>query len=126
MSPQGRGSSHDEEILGKAYDARLMRRLWRYVRPHGRWVGLSVLVLLAESAAQLAQPYILKIAIDGYIAKRTLDGLGTLALLLSAAPAMPQTSDGEDAAAQLHPYVPPASASASTFHKSDAALESSW
>lgn len=81
MRPQGRGSSHDEEILGKAYDARLMRRLWRYVRPHGRWVGLSVLVLLAESAAQLAQPYILKIAIDGYIAKRTLDGLGTLALL---------------------------------------------
>jgi ATP-binding cassette subfamily B protein len=81
VRPQGRGSSHDEEILGKAYDARLMRRLWRYVRPHGRWVGLSVLVLLAESAAQLAQPYILKIAIDGYIAKRTLDGLGTLALL---------------------------------------------
>ena len=85
MKPGSGGPSHDEEVLGKAYDARLMRRLWGYVRPHRGLVGLSVVVLLLESAAQLAQPYIMKIAIDGYIANRTLDGLGSLAVLFLAA-----------------------------------------
>lgn len=56
------------------------------------------------------------------LTKKSVSGLvlGTLALLLSAAPAMPQTSDGEDAAAQLHPYVPPASASAAAPAKAPA------
>ena len=30
----------DDEILGRAYDARLMRRLWAFTRPHGAWLGL--------------------------------------------------------------------------------------
>ena len=39
-------SIHDEATLGKAYDARLMRRLWGYVKPHRRLVVAS-LVLIA-------------------------------------------------------------------------------
>jgi ATP-binding cassette subfamily B multidrug efflux pump len=74
-------SIHEEEVLGKAYDARLIRRLWGYVRPHHGLVALSVALLLAVSAAQLVQPYIIKVAIDGYIAKKSLDGLGSLAVL---------------------------------------------
>ena len=83
---RGRGqrpasSIHDEQTLGKAYDARLIRRLWTYVRPHRTLVAVSVVLLLAVSAAQLVQPYIIKVAIDDYIEKNTLDGLGLLATL---------------------------------------------
>ena len=41
------GLHHDEEALGKAYDARLMRRLWHYVRPYRGQVALTLLLLLA-------------------------------------------------------------------------------
>ena len=43
-------------------------RLWHYVRPHRALVALSLLLLLAVSAAQLVQPYLIKIAIDEHIA----------------------------------------------------------
>jgi ATP-binding cassette subfamily B protein len=74
-------SIHDEQTLGKAYDARLIRRLWTYVRPHRGLIAISVVLILAGSAAQLVQPYIIKVAIDDYIAKNTTDGLGVLAAL---------------------------------------------
>ena len=34
MSPVG-GTEHEDEIVGKAYDARLLGRVWRFTRPHG-------------------------------------------------------------------------------------------
>jgi ATP-binding cassette subfamily B multidrug efflux pump len=78
-------SVHDEETLGKAYDARLIGRLWQYVRPHGGLVSLSLLLMLAVSAVQLVQPYFIKVAIDEHIARGRLEGLGSLALLFCAA-----------------------------------------
>jgi len=85
MRPSAPPSIHEEERLGKAYDARMVRRLWSYVRPHRGLVLLSMVLLLAVSAAQLAQPYLVKVAIDGYIAKRSLDGLGGVAALFLVA-----------------------------------------
>jgi ATP-binding cassette subfamily B protein len=76
---------HDEKALGKAYDARLIRRLWSYVRPYRGLVLLSLLLLLAVSAAQLVQPYLIKLAIDNHILGDSRDGLGTLAVLFLAA-----------------------------------------
>ena len=61
-------SFHDEEILGKAYDARLMRRLLGYLRPHKAYVACALLALVCDAAFQLAPPYLVKIAIDRYIA----------------------------------------------------------
>jgi ATP-binding cassette subfamily B protein len=78
-------SVHEEEVLGKAYDAKLIGRLWRYVRPHGGLVSLSLLLMLAVGAVQLVQPYLIKLAIDDHISTRRLDGLGILALLFLAA-----------------------------------------
>ena len=78
-------SVHEEEVLGRAYDSRLVRRLWGYVRPHRALVGLSLWLLFLESAVQLVQPYLIKIAIDDHIAQRRLDGLGGIALLFLAA-----------------------------------------
>lgn len=72
---------HDEEALGRAYDARLIRRILPYVRPHRRLLGLSMLFLLLISAAQLSQPYILKLVIDGPLATGDLGALPALTLL---------------------------------------------
>jgi ATP-binding cassette subfamily B protein len=77
-------SIHDEEILGKAYDARLMRRLLQYLRPYWRSVVLALVAIIAGSAASLAQPYLVKIAIDRYIAAGRLDGLNGLAAVYLA------------------------------------------
>jgi ATP-binding cassette subfamily B multidrug efflux pump len=72
-------SAHEDEVLGKAYDARLMRRLLTYLRPYWRDVAVALAAIIAGAAAQLAQPYLVKLAIDRFIAVRRLDGLGWLA-----------------------------------------------
>ena len=77
-------SDHDDEILGKAYDARLMRRLLQYLRPYWRQVGVALGAIVVGSAASLAQPYLIKVAIDRYIAAGRLDGLDRIALLYLA------------------------------------------
>ena len=54
------GFFHEDEILGKAYDGRLMRRLLRYVRPYMVWVIVSLLLLLVLSATQVIPPLLAK------------------------------------------------------------------
>lgn len=66
---------HEDEILGKAYDARLMRRFFGYVRPYRRALVLGVLLLLGTSLADLAGPLIVGWAIDNYIRTPRPDGL---------------------------------------------------
>lgn len=70
----------DDEILGKAYDARLMARILRYLRPYWKLLLLSLTFLLLHTATQLLGPYITKVAIDRYIASRDLHGLDWMAL----------------------------------------------
>jgi ATP-binding cassette subfamily B protein len=70
----------EEEVLGKAYDGRLMRRLLGYLRPYKRLVAAALGALVGGSALALAQPYLIKIAIDRYIAQRDLAGLNVVAL----------------------------------------------
>ena len=77
-------SFHEEEVLGKAYDARLMRRLLAYLRPHAWYVGGALLALVGDAVTQLAPPYLVKIAIDRYIAQGDLAGLNTIALVYLA------------------------------------------
>jgi ATP-binding cassette subfamily B protein len=77
-------SIHEEEILGKAYDARLMRRLLRYLRPYTRQVAIALAAIISASVLQLAQPYLMKIAIDRYIATGDFAGLDRIALAVLA------------------------------------------
>ena len=77
--------SYQEEILGKAYDLRLIRRLWRYIRPYKRLFFFAMLLLPLQQAFGLAQPYLMKIGIDRYIAQGDLSGLQAVALLFLAA-----------------------------------------
>jgi ATP-binding cassette subfamily B protein len=72
---------HDDEILGKAYDARLMRRLLAYLWPYRAQVFLTFVAILIGAGASLAQPYLVRIAIDDHIAAGSLEGLGRLASL---------------------------------------------
>jgi len=71
----------EEQALGKAYDARLIRRLWHYIRPYRRDFWLSVACLPAISVFALTQPYVLKVAIDRYIATRDTRGLALMGVL---------------------------------------------
>src|SRR5438094_4959566 len=72
---------HEDEVLGKAYDARLMRRLLQYLRPYWRQVGIAFVAIIVGSTASLAQPYLIKTAIDRFIAAGRLAGLDRLAAL---------------------------------------------
>ena len=74
-------SHQDEEVLGKAYDARLMQRLLGYLRPHRLAVMGALASIVGHSVLQLAQPYLTKLAIDRHITAGDLTGLGELALL---------------------------------------------
>lgn len=55
---------HEEEALGKAYDARLMRRLLKYLAPYWWLVGVAVSILAAASALETVGPWLTKIALD--------------------------------------------------------------
>ena len=70
-----RPDDHDE-ILGKAYDARLMARLWAVTRPHKRLVLVSLVLFPLTAAAELLQPYLVKVAIDHHILAGDWRGLG--------------------------------------------------
>jgi len=76
-------TSHDD-VLGKAYDARLMRRLVGYLRPHVGAVAVAFVAILIGSLTELAQPWLTQQAIDRYIASGDLGGLARLALAFVA------------------------------------------
>ncbi|MEO8632263.1 MAG: ABC transporter transmembrane domain-containing protein, partial [Chloroflexota bacterium] len=58
------GFVHEDEILGKAYDARLTQRLIGYLAPYKVWVIVALVLLLAMSLAQIAPPIIAKFIVD--------------------------------------------------------------
>ena len=76
---------HEEELLGKAYDSRLMARLLTYLGPYRASVVVAFILILAISALRLVGPYLTKVAIDDYIAEGDLAGLNLIAGLYIAA-----------------------------------------
>jgi ATP-binding cassette subfamily B protein len=57
----------EEEVLAKAYDSRLMRRLLGYLRPYAGYITVSLLFLFVYSALQVCGPLLTKIAVDRYL-----------------------------------------------------------
>ena len=57
----------DEEIKGKAYDSKLMKRLIQYAKPYWKLLLLSMLLLVLITGLELLNPYLLKVSIDDYI-----------------------------------------------------------
>jgi ATP-binding cassette subfamily B multidrug efflux pump len=64
------GAFQEEEALGKAYDARLMKRLLEYLRPYRGYVALAVAILMVASFLQVVGPWLTRIAIDDAIPNR--------------------------------------------------------
>lgn len=77
-------SPYEEDILGRAYDHRLMRRLLGYLRPYRSRVALAIAVVLLDAVAQLAGPWLTMQAIDNGIRHRDLGYLDRVALLYLA------------------------------------------
>jgi ATP-binding cassette, subfamily B, multidrug efflux pump len=60
--------AQEEEVLGKAYDSRLMRRLLTYLRPYRWQVGVAIVSIILKSFADVLGPYLVKVAVDRYLA----------------------------------------------------------
>ena len=79
MPPANQDPIQEEEALGRAYDARLMRRLLRYLKPY-RWLVLvAVLLLILASGLHVVGPWLTKILLDEAIPARDRRLLGILA-----------------------------------------------
>jgi len=58
----------EEEVLGKAYDSRLMKRLLTYLRPYKWQVAVALIAIVFKAFADVLGPYLTKIAVDKYLA----------------------------------------------------------
>lgn len=72
----------EEEVLGKAYDAKLMKRLLSYLKPYKHFVIFAILLNIIVAAIGPVRPYLTKIAIDDYIANSDYNGLLLISILL--------------------------------------------
>jgi len=59
--------AQEEEVLGKAYDSRLMRRLLTYLRPYRWQVAVAMVAIFLKSFCDILGPYLVKVAIDRYL-----------------------------------------------------------
>ncbi|MFQ5904916.1 MAG: ABC transporter ATP-binding protein, partial [Candidatus Binatia bacterium] len=75
--------SHSEEVFGKAYDLRLISKFWQFIAPYRGLFWFSLILLPLQQIFGLAQPYIMKVAIDRYIAGENLWGLGGMGVLFA-------------------------------------------
>jgi ABC-type multidrug transport system fused ATPase/permease subunit len=83
-----RGALEDfgsKDVDGAAFNWPILRRMLRYLRPYGWQMGSALLATLVQTAATLAIPYLVKIAIDQHITNGNLPGLGLTALEIGAA-----------------------------------------
>ena len=60
--------AQEEEVLGKAYDSRLMRRLLIYLRPYRWQVAIAIASIILKSFCDVLGPYLVKVAVDRYLA----------------------------------------------------------
>ncbi len=72
----------EDEVLGKAYDSKLMKRLLSYIKPYKKYVIFAILLNVVVAALGPSRPYLTKIAIDKYIANKDTHGLLIIALVL--------------------------------------------
>lgn len=79
-------AAQDDEVVGKVYDGRLMRRLLTYLRPYRLQVILSAVAILIKAATDVMGPYLVKVAVDTYMTDAPPTHLSWLARHLDRAP----------------------------------------
>src|SRR5215472_15421392 len=78
--------SQEEEVLGKAYDSRLMKRLLGYLRPYKWQVAVALGSIILKACADVSLPYLTKTAIDKYLASAGTHSHSVLDRFLSTRP----------------------------------------
>src|SRR5512142_2346737 len=76
----------EEEVLGKAYDSRLMKRLLTYLRPYRLQVVIALVAIVLKAACDVIGPYLTKTAIDKYLSSNAGSGSSFLDPILSSKP----------------------------------------
>jgi ATP-binding cassette subfamily B protein len=79
-------AAQDDEVAGKAYDGRLMRRLLTYLRPYKLQTTLSALSIIFKAGSDVMGPYLVKVAVDTYMSDTPPAKLSLLARHLSSRP----------------------------------------
>jgi ATP-binding cassette subfamily B multidrug efflux pump len=77
-------SYHEEEAIDRTYDARLMRRLLKYLQPYQMNVLSAMALIAVASVLQVSSPFLTKLGIDNYIVKKDLSGLNKIVLIYLA------------------------------------------
>ncbi|KAF0139700.1 MAG: ABC transporter-like protein [Stygiobacter sp.] len=72
----------DDEILGKAYDSQLMRRLLTYIKPYKKYIILAIILNIVVSALGPLRPYLTKVAFDENIRNKDFQGLLVICAIL--------------------------------------------
>jgi len=85
IGPRSAMESFGQDAEGRALDRRVIIRLLAYLRPHWRRMAAAFALMLIASALTLAAPYLIKVAIDQYIARGDAIGLTRIGLLIAGA-----------------------------------------
>ncbi len=72
----------EDEVLGKAYDSKLMKRLLGYIKPYKKYVVFAIILNIVIAALPAVRPLLTQIAVDKYIANGDYSGLIKISLLL--------------------------------------------
>jgi len=76
-----KAAGQDEDVVGKAYDGRLMRRLLTYLRPYKLQTALSAVAIVFKAASDVVGPYLVKVAVDTYMTPSVAERAGHLSWL---------------------------------------------
>jgi ABC-type bacteriocin/lantibiotic exporter with double-glycine peptidase domain len=74
-------SAAAEKRYGKAYDARVVRRLWPFMAPYASRLLLATACMLVVSLSHLLAPYLVKLSLDRYLVNADLAGLTVIVCL---------------------------------------------
>lgn len=74
------GKYHEEDAIGKTYDLRVARRLFRYLRPYWKLVAAALVLTLLTNILISTQPYFTKMAVDDFITPKQTSGIWLFAL----------------------------------------------
>jgi ATP-binding cassette subfamily B protein len=78
--------AQEEEVLGKAYDSRLMKRLLGYLRPYKWQVVVALASIILQAGADVLGPFLTKTAIDKYLSSASAHNHSILDRFLSSRP----------------------------------------
>jgi ATP-binding cassette subfamily B multidrug efflux pump len=78
--------AQEEEVLGKAYDSRLMKRLLGYLRPYQWQVVIALVSIVLKAGADVLGPFLTKTAIDKYLSSASATNHSFLDAFLSSKP----------------------------------------